>query len=64
MVAVYLKVNPETTVIDDIKFESYGCASNIATASIITEMAKGKTIAEAKKITWQEATDELGGCLL
>jgi NifU-like protein involved in Fe-S cluster formation len=61
MVAVYLKVNPETTVIDDIKFESYGCASNIATASIITEMAKGKTIAEAKKITWQEATDELGG---
>ncbi len=33
----------------------------IATASIKTEMAKGKTIAEAKKITWQEATDELGG---
>lgn len=61
MVAVYLKVNPETTLIDDIKFESYGCASNIATASIITEMAKGKTIAEAKKISWQEATDELGG---
>lgn len=61
MVAVYLKVNPETTVIDNIKFESYGCASNIATASIITEMAKGKTIAEAKKISWQEATDELGG---
>ncbi|MBC7086386.1 MAG: iron-sulfur cluster assembly scaffold protein [Methanomethylovorans sp.] len=61
MVAVYLKVNPQTTVIEDIKFESYGCASNIATASIITEMAKGKTIADAKKITWQEATDELGG---
>lgn len=61
MVAVYLKVDPKTTVIDDIKFESYGCASNIATASIITEMAKGKTIADAKKITWQEATDELGG---
>lgn len=61
MVAVYLKVDPQTTVIDDIKFESYGCASNIATASIITEMAKGKTIADAKRITWQEATDELGG---
>ena len=61
MVAVYLKVDPKTTVIDDIKFESYGCASNIATASIITEMAKGKTIADAKTITWQEATDELGG---
>ena len=61
MVAVYLKVDPKTTVIDDIKFESYGCASNIATASIITEMATGKTIADAKTITWQEATDELGG---
>ncbi|MDY0387578.1 MAG: iron-sulfur cluster assembly scaffold protein [Methanolobus sp.] len=61
MVAVYLQVNPDTLVIDDIKFESYGCASNIATASIITELAKGKTIEEAKKITWKEATEELGG---
>jgi NifU-like protein involved in Fe-S cluster formation len=61
MVAVYLQVNPETKVIDDVKFESYGCASNIATASIITEMAKGKTVEEAKKITWKEATEELGG---
>jgi NifU-like protein involved in Fe-S cluster formation len=33
MVAVYIKVNPETNVIEDIKFESYGCASNIAIAS-------------------------------
>ncbi|MDG6244579.1 MAG: iron-sulfur cluster assembly scaffold protein [Methanolobus sp.] len=61
MVAVYLQVNPETQVIEDIKFESYGCASNIATASIITELAKGKTIDEAKNITWQQATEELGG---
>lgn len=61
MVAVYLNVNEETKVIEDIKFESYGCASNIATASIITEMAKGKTLEEAKKITWKEATEELGG---
>ncbi|WP_406661653.1 iron-sulfur cluster assembly scaffold protein [Methanolobus sp. ZRKC3] len=61
MVAVYLKVNPETTVIEDIKFESYGCASNIATASMITEMAKGKTLEEAKAITWKQATEELGG---
>ncbi|MHB1317372.1 MAG: iron-sulfur cluster assembly scaffold protein [Anaerolineae bacterium] len=61
MVAVYLKVNEETHVIDDIKFESYGCASNIATGSIITELAKGKTIEEARDITWQEASDALGG---
>ncbi len=61
MVKLYLKVNPETKVIDDIKFESYGCASNIATASIITDIAKGKTIEEAKKVTWKSADKELGG---
>ena len=37
MVSVYIKVDPKTKVISDIKFESYGCASNIATGSIITE---------------------------
>ncbi|HIP88044.1 MAG TPA: iron-sulfur cluster assembly scaffold protein, partial [Anaerolineales bacterium] len=61
MVAVYLKVDPETHVITDIKFESYGCASNIATGSIITELAKGKTIEEAKKLTWKDAAEALGG---
>ncbi len=61
MVAVYIKVDPETRVITDIKFESYGCASNIATGSIITELAKGKTIDEAKKITWKQAAEALGG---
>jgi nitrogen fixation NifU-like protein len=61
MVAVYLKVDPETHRIADIKFESYGCASNIATGSIITELAKGKTLEEAKEITWQQASDALGG---
>jgi nitrogen fixation NifU-like protein len=61
MVAVYIKVDPKTNTISDIKFESYGCASNIATGSIITELAKGKTLDEAKKITWKEASDALGG---
>jgi len=61
MVSLYIKVDPETKVITDIKFESYGCASNIATGSIITELAKGKTIDEAKKITWKQASDALGG---
>jgi nitrogen fixation NifU-like protein len=61
MVAVYIKVDPKTKTISDIKFESYGCASNIATGSIITELAKGKTLDEAKKITWREASDALGG---
>ncbi len=61
MVAVYIKVAPDKKTIEDIKFESYGCASNIATGSIITELAKGKTLDEAKKITWKEASDALGG---
>jgi nitrogen fixation protein NifU and related proteins len=61
MVSVYIKVDPEKNTIADVKFESYGCASNIATGSIITDLAKGKTIDEAKQITWQQASDALGG---
>ncbi len=61
MVAVYLKVDEATHRIEDIKFESYGCASNIATGSIVTELARGKTLEEAKAITWKEAAEELGG---
>jgi nitrogen fixation NifU-like protein len=47
--------------INDIKFLSFGCASNIATASIMTEKVKGMTIAAAKKFDWQTIVDELGG---
>ena len=61
MVSLHIKVDEDTQRITDIKFMSYGCASNIATGSIITEMAKGKTIEEAKQITWEDAADELGG---
>ena len=60
-VSIDMKVDPETLVIKDIKFQSYGCASNIATGSIITDMAKGHTIEEAKSITWKEAAEELDG---
>jgi NifU-like protein involved in Fe-S cluster formation len=61
MVSVTINVNDDTHVIEDINFQSYGCASNIATGSIITELAKGKTLAEARKITWKQASEELGG---
>jgi len=61
MVSVYIKVDRDMKKITDVKFESYGCASNIATGSIITELAKGKTLDEAKKITWEEASEALGG---
>ena len=61
MVKLYLKVDENTKVIDDIKFESYGCASNIATGSIITDLAIGKTLEDAKKLNWKSAAEALGG---
>ncbi len=60
-VTVYLKVDEQTKVIEDVSFLSYGCASNIATASIITDLAKGKTLDEAKAITWKDAMEALDG---
>ncbi len=47
--------------IKDIKFLSFGCASNIATASVMTEAVKGLTIAQAKKFNWQKIVAKLGG---
>lgn len=47
--------------IKDIKFLSFGCASNIATASLMTEKVKGMTIAQAKKFSWKDIVDDLGG---
>jgi len=60
-VTVYLKVDEQSKRIEDISFLSYGCASNIATASIITDLAKGKSLEEAKAITWRDAMEALDG---
>jgi nitrogen fixation NifU-like protein len=56
---VYIKV--ENDVIKDIKFKTFGCVSAIATSSMITELAKGKTIKEALTIDKQKVMEELGG---
>lgn len=56
---LYIKVNDN--IITDIKFETLGCGAAIATSSMITDMAKGKTLEEAAKISRQDVADELGG---
>jgi nitrogen fixation NifU-like protein len=61
MVQLYMKVNPDTEVIEDIKFESFGCAANIASTSATTELAKGKTLEEARGIHFKDVVEELGG---
>jgi len=55
----FLKV--EKGKVKDVKFLSFGCASNIATASVMTEKIKGMTIDQAKKYPWQKIVTELGG---
>lgn len=47
--------------IEDIKFKTMGCAAAIATSSIVTELAKGKTIEEAKKLSRDDVADALEG---
>ncbi len=45
-----IKVNPDTNVIEDAKFKTFGCGSAIASSSLITELVKGKATDEATKI--------------
>ena len=61
MITFYMKINDQA-VIEKISFESYGCAANIATASIVTEMIKGLSVETAwKDVTWKKVTEEVGG---
>jgi len=61
MITVYLKIDKDSHKITDVKFRSYGCAANIATCSMMTEEVKGKTIEEAKKLTFKQIAEMLGG---
>jgi len=59
LMTMYIKVRNDR--IDDIKFKTFGCGAAIATSSMTTELAKGKTLEEALKITRASVADSLGG---
>jgi len=59
MMAISIKVEDDR--IADIKFKTFGCGAAIATSSMITELARGKTLDEAMEITRGDVAEELGG---
>ncbi len=59
LMTIYIKVKDNR--IEDIKFKTFGCGAAVATSSMTTELAKGKTIEEAKKISRNDVAESLGG---
>ncbi len=59
MMTMYIKVKDDK--IEDVKFKTFGCGAAIATSSMTTELAKGKTLEEAMKISRQDVADALDG---
>ncbi|MBN2065885.1 MAG: Fe-S cluster assembly scaffold protein NifU [Candidatus Thermoplasmatota archaeon] len=59
IMTIYIKVKDEK--IQDVKFKTFGCGAAIATSSMITELAKGKHVDEAIKITRSDVANELDG---
>lgn len=60
---IYLKVGEKdgVEVIEDVKFQTFGCGAAVATSSMVTEMVKGKTLDEAEKISNAAVAEALGG---
>jgi nitrogen fixation NifU-like protein len=59
MMTIYLRIGDEC--IEDIKFQTFGCGSAIAVSSMLTEIAKGKSVEDAKKITNKDVAEALEG---
>ena len=60
MITFYLKINDQD-IVEKASFESYGCAANIATSSIVTEMIKGMKLEDAWKVSWKSVAEAVGG---
>ena len=59
MMSIYIKVKDNR--IDDIKFKTFGCGAAVATSSMVTELAKGKTLDDAYRISRQDVANALEG---
>lgn len=59
MMKIYLKIDGDR--ISDVKFQTFGCGAAVATSSMVTELVKGRTIAEALKVTNKEVASALDG---
>jgi len=59
MMTFYIKVKDDR--LEDVKFQTFGCGAAIAVSSMISEMARGKTLDEAMKLTNSDVAEELGG---
>jgi len=59
MMTIYIKVKDNHVA--DIKFKTFGCGAAVATSSMVTDLAKGKTLEEALKISRGDVANELGG---
>lgn len=58
---IYLKVDKKTKKIKEIKFKTYGCIAAISASDAMCELAKGKTLEQAKKITYDDILKKMGG---
>ncbi len=59
MMSIYIKVKDNH--LTDVKFKTFGCGAAVATSSMITELAKGKSLEDALKITRRDVAESLGG---
>jgi nitrogen fixation NifU-like protein len=58
---IYMKINNDTKIIEEVKFKTFGCGAAVATSSMATELVKGKTVQEALLVTNKAVMEALDG---